>query len=226
MKLQDKIVLGHRGFFNAHCRKMYRENSKEVCRISTTKKHIHIIELDLRKSKDGVLYCYHGGLFHYCFTSMFLKDFSYIKKSYNVDALKDILNVITSDKIIFLDIKDKNITRDDILNVFKGEKFREVILGNKSVLFLKKFNNMPKQFVKILNGNIFCKFYNLAKLKNLNYKYFEVVFPFQINDEIIKKVHDHGLEFRCAGLFFVNRQHYINTIKKYEIKHVSSDFID
>jgi len=55
MNLEDKIVLTHKGCFNKECEKMYRENSKEVCALSVRKDYIHIIEIDVRKSKDGIL---------------------------------------------------------------------------------------------------------------------------------------------------------------------------
>ena len=84
---------------------------------------------------------------------------------------------------------------------------------------------MPKEFVKIFNGNIFCNFYDLAKLKSKNFKYFEVVFPFQIREKVIKKVHAAGMEFRCSALFFTNKKKYWEKINKYSLKQISSDFI-
>ena len=227
MNLQDKIVLAHKGYFNKESTKMYRENSKEVCAISTTKDYIHVIELDVRKSKDGILYCYHGNFLQYYFFLKIPQNFSDIQKKYGVDSLEEILKVITEDKTIVLDLKSKSITKEDILNTLKGRKFKKIILGNTSgsASFLDSFDNMPENFVKVMNGNIFCKFYNLEKLRDKNYKWFEVVFPFQVSRKIIKSVEENGMEFRCAGLFFLNKKSYWNKIEKYNMKHVSSDFI-
>lgn len=228
MDLQNKIVLAHMGYFNKECRKNYRENSKDVCKVATTKDYIGIIELDVRKSKDNILYCYHGTLFQYYFGFIFSQKFSDIKKKYDVDSLEEILSVITEDKTVFLDLKSKSITREDILNALEGKKFKEIILGNTglfSVSFLDRFDNMPNQFVKAMNGNIFCNFYDLKKLKEKKYKYFEVVFPFQINKRLIENVKKASLEFRCAGLFFSSGESYWRKIDKYAIQHVSSDFV-
>lgn len=228
MNLKDKIVLAHKGYFNKECEKTYRENSRDVCKISGTKDYIAIIEVDVRKSKDGVLYCHHGTLPQYWFFLRTLRIFSDIKKKYNVDTLAEILEVIPENKIIVLDLKSKSITKTDILNTLKSKKYKRIILGNTSltsVSFLERFNDMPEEFVKVMNGNIFCKFYNLAKLKNKNYKYFEVVFPFQVSRIIINKVSEQGMEFRCAGLFFPTKESYWKKINNYDIKHVSSDFI-
>lgn len=225
MVLNGKIVLAHCGFYDAECKNQYRENSAEVCKVSASRKEIDIIELDLRKSKDGVLYCYHGTLPQYHFSLRFPMRFSTLQRKYQVGRFIDILDVITRDKTVFLDIKDKNVTREDLENAFKGRHFKEVILGNKSPSFLRQYDPLPKNFVKILNGNIFCNFYNSEKLRKEGFKYFEVVFPFQLNDRLVKRLQESGLELRCAGLFFRSKKSYFDTIEKYKIKHISSDFI-
>ena len=159
MKQSENIIYAHKGFFDKECRKLFKENSKEVCSISGAKDHINIVELDVRKSKDGVLYCYHGTLLEYYFYLKFPKDLSTVKRKYGVSSLTEVLQVIKSDKIIFLDIKDSNISKEDILKVFENRKFKEIMLGNKSTLYLSRFNEMPLEFVKIITGNIFCNFY-------------------------------------------------------------------
>lgn len=84
---------------------------------------------------------------------------------------------------------------------------------------------MPIDFVKILNGNILCNFYNLEKLKNKGFKYFEAVFSFQANTKTFKKVEKSGLMFRISGLGFRSKETYWKKIEEYNISHVSSDFI-
>ncbi|MDE2079689.1 MAG: hypothetical protein KGI73_04910 [Patescibacteria group bacterium] len=221
----DKTILAHKGFFNKESEKTYKENSAGVCKISGARDEIGIIELDLRKSRDGILYCYHGTPFEYLCGLKFPMDFSRIKLKYGVDTLREILGVIGRDKIIFLDIKDRRITKDDILRAFGGRKFKEVILGNKSASFLRRFGGMPGNFAKILNGNIFCGFYDLEKLARDGFKYFEVVFPFQVSARLVERVRRAGMEFRCASLFFKNKESYWKKMAAYGITQVSSDFI-
>ena len=227
MDIKDKIVLAHKGFFYKECEKTYRENSVEVCKVSTQKEYIKIIELDVRKSKDGILYCYHGTFFEYYFLLKISQKFSALKKKYGVNSLQEILEVITEDKSICLDLKSSSITREDIINVLKGKKFKEVILGDTeaSVSFMDRFSNMPENFVKIMNGHIFATFFDLQKLQDKNYKYFQVVFPFQVNKKIIEKVSKHGLEFSCAPLFFISKESYWRKMDRYNIKQISTDFI-
>ncbi len=224
-QLKNRVVLAHRGFSDRTAHTKYRENSKEACSESSRKKYIDIIELDVRKSSDGILYCYHGDLFAYHIILKLPLPFSLIKKIYNVNTLKEVLGVINPKKRIFLDIKDVSITRDDILKHFRGISFKEVILGNKSVRYLNRFVDMPTGFVKVLNGNVLCNFYNPEKLRRSGFRYFEVVFAFQVNPRIFKKVQQSDLVFCVSGLGFFSESAYWRIIERYEIAHVSSDFI-
>ncbi|MBX2866893.1 hypothetical protein KTR10_02985 [Candidatus Kaiserbacteria bacterium] len=226
MNLKDKVVLAHRGFAHRKSHEKYRENSVDACRESSQTDYVEIIELDLRKSKDGVLYCLHGNLLEYSFLLQFPRIFSSLREQYKADSLADILEVISKDKIVFLDIKSTNITRDDLLHVFEGREFKEVILGNKSVSFLDRFTDMPESFTKILNGNIFCNFYDVDKLAEKGFTYFEAVFPFQISNKAAHRVAKSGLMFRISGFGFLTKESYWKAIEKYNITHVSSDFID
>lgn len=224
MNLQNKIVLAHKGFFNKNSEQIYRENSKELCEITTKKDYISIIELDVRKSRDGILYCYHGSFWEYFIFLKFPRDFSYMKEKYNVDKLEDILKIITEDKRVLLDLKDKTITREDILKVTEDKKFKEVILGNPSVSFLKRFHDMPSEFSKIFFGNIFCNFYNLKYLRDLNYKYFDVVFLFQLNKKVVDKIRLFGMEPGCFPVF-CTRESYYEALSIYHMRRINSDFV-
>jgi|GEM_PF-5802392 len=135
MDLQGKIIFAHKGFLNEESKKIYRENSFEACKVSSASESICGIELDIRKSKDGIIYCYHGTLLQYCITLKFPRDFIVLKEKYKLDKLKDILNVVPGNKSLFLDIKDTAITREDILNAVAGKKFKEVIVGNNQFVF-------------------------------------------------------------------------------------------
>src|SRR5690348_6086420 len=142
--LHGKLVLAHKGFFDSKSRKHYRENSKEVCRITTTKDYISMIELDIRKSQDGVLYCYHGSFFQYYFSLRFPRKFSDIKRRYGVDTFMEVAEAISEDKILVLDIKDRSITKEEIFSVLQGKKFKDIVLGSSSVTFLDRFGDMSK----------------------------------------------------------------------------------
>lgn len=148
-----------------------------------------------------------------------------LKKYKNINTLWEILEILNTKKKVFLDIKDTSITRNDILCIFKEKKFEEVILWNKSVRFLNRFNDMPEMFKKIMNWNIFCNYYDFDYLKSRNYKYFEVVFWFQISNRLIERLNESGLILRISGIWFRSIKNYYKIIEKYNITHISSDFI-
>lgn len=222
---KDKIISAHRGYFDKECRKTYKENSRELCRVSSQKDYIDLIELDVRKSKDGILYCYHGTFVQFFFLLKFQQSFSVLKKKYNVDSLSEVLEVIPQDKLVVLDLQDKSITKADILNAMGGRKFKEVILGSPSISYLERFNNMPEMFSKFMNRNLFANFYDLRKLRAKNYKYFEVLFPFQVSSKLGKQVSSAGLVFSCAPILFLSHKSYWKKVNDCGVQIVSSDFI-
>jgi len=225
MDLENKIVLAHKGFASSKSKDTYKENSIGACKESSDTDYISIIELDVRKSKDNILYCYHGTLLQYCTTLKLSKNLAAIQNQYAVSTLSDILEIISSNKILLLDIKDTSITKEDIAKVFKDKTFKEVILGNKSVRYLNRFTDMPDSFVKILNGNLFSNFYNLDELKKKGFKYFAPIFSFQLTTGAFSKVEKSVLMFRISGVGFITKKSYWRKINKYNITHVSSDFI-
>ncbi|MFA6257166.1 MAG: hypothetical protein WCT29_02695 [Candidatus Paceibacterota bacterium] len=221
LDLKDKMIYAHKGYFDRESVKHYRENSVEVCKIASTKDYIKAIEVDVRKSSDGILYCYHGNFWQYIFLLKIPQTFTTLQKKYHVATLKDILSVISSDKIIALDIKDTKITKADILNAFAGKKFKEVVIINKSTAYLERFDNMSKEFVKMLNVNVFPAFCNLEKLKGDNFKYFEILFPFLATKKILQKIKDSGLEWTgFPAIIFTSEESYRECVEKYKIPYL------
>lgn len=219
--------MAHACLFDANDDGEYRKDSQHVCKLASDNDRVNILEIDIRKSKEGILYCYHGNLFeYYVLLHFFKRPMAYLRKKYKVNTLAAILDVVDEQKMLFLDLKEKSITREDILEHFANRTFKEVMLANKSPRFLDRFHDMPTYFVKRFNGNIFCTFYNLEKLKRRGFKYFEAVFPFQVNERIMKKVQTAGMEFCFTGMFFFSQKGYWNKVRKYDIKYVISDHIE
>lgn len=59
MNINNKEILAHMWYSNLQSRNLFRENSIDACIESSNNDNVSIIELDVRKSSDWVLYCYH-----------------------------------------------------------------------------------------------------------------------------------------------------------------------
>ncbi len=99
-----------------------RENSIDAIRAALPYKP-DLIEVDVRKSADGVLYCHHGSVpfgvsaakLHRFLPFRHIQLFTG-KRS----TLRDVLAVIPDDIGVFLDIKDKRITAEDLRPLISG----------------------------------------------------------------------------------------------------------
>lgn len=105
-----------------------------------------IVEIDLRKSKDGVLFGYHGTIpWGHIHAQLFLhhKSFSEIKeKIQTVVTLADLLKVIPANVIISLDIKQKTITGEDVQEVIATYSDREFIIRTLTLYKAKKMRKI------------------------------------------------------------------------------------
>jgi hypothetical protein len=84
-----------------------------------------IIELDVRKSRDGVLYCHHGIVPIGVFGAQFLGFFSF-KRIVRIigqrETLKEIMQAIPESVDIYLDIKSSRIHSSDLQSIIAGRK--------------------------------------------------------------------------------------------------------
>ncbi len=84
-----------------------RENSVEAL-LQTLPYNPDLIEVDVRKSRDGILFCYHGfPSFPFFFLAYFLRWFSFsiIQKIIRVNTLEEILACVQTSATFFLDMK-------------------------------------------------------------------------------------------------------------------------
>lgn len=113
------LVMAHKGG-SAHG----RENA-----IDTIKRALayrpDIIEVDVRKSRDGIMYCHHGSEPWGTLMAAFfgLLPFRQIQRlAGQRDTLKEILAVIPEDTLVYLDLKDPWIVASDLRPIITGRK--------------------------------------------------------------------------------------------------------
>ncbi|MBV9349856.1 MAG: hypothetical protein JO026_03825 [Patescibacteria group bacterium] len=114
------LVMAHRGGSAQG-----KENALSTVRNALAIYPEAMIELDVRKSRDGVLYCYHGaepfGVIAATFFGLF--SFSFIERiSGKHSTLKSMFDAIPDSVIFYLDLKDTSITADDLRPLVSGRR--------------------------------------------------------------------------------------------------------
>lgn len=167
-----------------------------------------IIELDIRRSSDNILFCYHGfGIFIY-FLAYFLRylKFATIKKLFKIDSLEEILNVVDEPTIIYLNLKDYVITAAQIDDLHRQYPHLEFWLGmsdNKKVAELKKDLKHQYQF--------HCTWPNILSfkmaLKNSlkNHLHSIKLLPWQCTPANLNLVKKHQLAHIVEPIFITNK---------------------
>lgn len=103
-----------------------RENSLEAIRRSLEVRPDVMIEVDVRKSRDGVLYCHHGSIpFGITAATLFfdMLPFAWIERLVGQrDTLIDVLSVVPERNLLYLDIKDRSISAADLRSILGNRK--------------------------------------------------------------------------------------------------------
>jgi glycerophosphoryl diester phosphodiesterase len=110
------MVVAHRGG-KGHG----RENDAETIQRMLVYKP-DIVEVDVHKSRDGVLYCYHGSVPFGVIAAAFFYhlNFAWIQRLVGKrDTLQKILGVIPEETIVLLDLQDKHITGEELAPFIK-----------------------------------------------------------------------------------------------------------
>lgn len=153
-KLADKqlpLVLAHRGGA-AHG----RENSIDAIK-SVLPYKPDLIEIDVRKSKDGVLYCHHGSIpigVSLAKLHRFLPFRQIQLFTGQRDTLEDVLKAIPEGDTVYLDLKDGRITADDLSPLLSARS--NVWVSAWTIRHLRALRKgLGDEFVYILNRPLF-----------------------------------------------------------------------
>ena len=131
------------------------ENSQQAIEASLKYK-MDIIEIDVRESSDGILFCYHGNVSEFLFARFyFKKPYKLLKEKYSsLLTLSEALALIQDKAILFIDVKDNNINPSKLITQIKQGKSNQVYIASQSLDFLKKMGSLPKTWRKVCNGGI------------------------------------------------------------------------
>lgn len=205
--------------FHGNSKVYGRPNSVETIR-QTIKYNPDIIELDLRSSRDGILYCHHG-LFPFVLLLKYMS-FSFVQKFIKVDTLQDILNEIKETTIIFLDIKETGIPANRIDAICSERKNKVWLASSTSLRYLSKLQHVLKNKYRYIYNFSFLSFQRgLKKSKHSGIDCFKIL-KWQCTEKNIQQIRQAGMEFTIHP-WLVKEKQYKKLVEKYGSLWVAVD---
>lgn len=207
MKKIKPLIMAHKGgdFFG-------KENSLQSVRKSL-EYGAEIIELDVRKSSDDILFCYHGNFLEFLFPKLFFKkNFKDLEMNYSfISSLKDIANEIRDKGNLFLDIKDESILLDEIKNALKGIPLKEIYIAHRNENYLKKLGKFPENWKKVINMGYLFSTSRIKKLKEIGICAVEL-FPWNFSKKNISELKNNNIDVAIPRIFRTKANYSKNCI--------------
>ncbi len=160
-------IISHRGQDGIN-----RENSLKGIINSLNKKYIDGVEFDIRLTKDGKFILNHDPIYK---NQVIRETESKILKHLNLNTLEEVLNKITGNKIIMIDVKETKNIKETSKRLYKILK--KYNLNFYVCSFNYKFTKYFKEKYKVKSGLIISKIINKKHIENnldfnsINYKY-------------------------------------------------------
>ncbi|MEK7192200.1 MAG: glycerophosphodiester phosphodiesterase family protein [Patescibacteria group bacterium] len=202
-----------------------RENSVKAI-LAVNKYRPDIIELDIRKSKDGFLFCYHGSAPFGLLLGYFLRflKFSTILKLLNVTTLADVLEVTKNCPIIFCDLWQSNISSEDILEVSAKFRHLRIWVGSRlsrQIRGLKRLRGIDKIVYNRSFWN-FSKGANLAKEVGADAI---KVFFWQCSEKTFEQLRNVGVDYAVSS-FLLSKSRYAKLAERWNSLWIHYDSLD
>ena len=180
-------LIAHRGIWN----KYIKDNSYEAIKNAIKSDKYIGVEFDVRTTKDKKIIIYHDALYNGTLVcKMFYKDMK------DVYLLTDILSIKTN-KILLIEIKDRNIDKTKLLKILNRYKRNYYIMS---------FNTKLIEELKVLNNKY--KYGVLNYVLNSDSKYnldFICLLDIVATDKIIKTLEKRGIEVIIYGTININK---------------------
>lgn len=210
MNSQKPYLMAHAGG-----KKHGKENSVKAVK-SCGKYKPDILELDLRKSRDGVLFCYHGFPdFPVFLLAYFLRFFRFeiIKKFLKVDTLKDVLDAVDWKAIVFLDIKQTNISGEEIDHICGRYKMKFWLAFYKFRYFKLLEEDLDDSYQYIYNFGFMNFKRGLKKVQKYGLRAMKV-FSWQCSAKNMRMLKDSNSAYTVQPMF-ASRKKMKKLINKY-----------
>ena len=201
------LVMAHRGGF-AHG----KENSSTAVRESL-KNYPDIVEIDVNKTSDQVLFCYHGSNAWELFLLVVVRFLPFRIVAHlitGVETLEDILSTIQTSNnqvIVYLDIKSTSISAGDLSNVLGKGNLVSVWIAAYTFRHLDRLRRgLGEEYVYIFNRA--AVFFRNALRKSSKIADVLQLFRHQWTKENINLARGLGLEVSLFSGFLKTRERF------------------
>lgn len=174
-----------------------------------------IIELDIRKSADGVLFAFHGSVPFGFLAAFFLRFFQFqtIEKWLQIHTLTELISAIQRKPVIYLDIKQRNITPRDFEKVLKNFPQHKIWFAPYSLSYLRELKSYFKDRYKYVYNFGFFQFdKSLKEAKEIGIDSFQIFF-WQLKPDVLNKIRKAGLDYALCR-FFMSKKRYFRLARK------------
>lgn len=174
-------LIAHRGLWN----KKIKDNSYEAIKNGLLSDKYIGVEFDVRTTLDKKIIVYHDSLYNKKLVSKTL-----YKDMKNVSLLSDILNIKT-DKLLLIEIKERNINK---------KKFLKILNKYKRNYYIMSFNTNVIDELKCINNKYKYGILNYVLNSDSNYNLdFICILDIIATDYVIKKFESKNIEVIIYG---------------------------
>lgn len=179
-----------------------RENSIEALKACLSYKP-DLIELDVRRSGDDILFCYHGfPVVPFYFLAYFLRflRFSFIRKFLRVNTLREIFSSLKKPTGFYLDFKDTSISAKEIDSVCRDFSHK-VWIASFSIKALKKWRTeLGGKYIYIFNFSFFNFKKGLRRAADAGIQGFKLL-PWQLCEKNVGAMKKYGMRHIIHAMY-------------------------
>jgi len=175
---------------------------------------VDAVEVDLRRSIDGILFCYHGNILETLWPSFFFnKTFAELRTKYkDLSSLEEVAKAVSNKVALLIEVKDYSIPVSEIEATIKKFKISEVYLLAIRFTYHSRENKLPERWKRVLNARMFFPWIPLSKILKIKANVVELV-PWNYTEGNISKLRHHNIDAALINLSIIFG--FNKSIKKY-----------
>lgn len=181
-----------------------------------------LVELDIRRTTDGVLYCHHGNLLDLLWTARLQQPAAVLKNRLpSFTTLRDAARLIRDQSTLFLHIRDRTITARELIAALEGIPVRPVWVAASSVGYLARLTDLPARWLKVLNVGAWCPRLRVRALRAAGISIAEL-YLWDFTRPTVRRLRHVGID-AALSRFLLPRTAYLQKARRLSAAWVTDD---